>query len=109
MRAVAFDDIKQRAFVGTFREMGQIPFGAPSPAGWPDRANDWMSPEALMRRVEWLRALAARLPRSLSPLTVAEQTIGPVMSARTGDMIASAPSGEEALALLFASPEFQRR
>ena len=62
-----------------------------------------------MRRVEWLRALAARLPRSLSPQTVAEQTIVPVMSARTGDMIASAPSGEEALALLFASPEFQRR
>jgi uncharacterized protein (DUF1800 family) len=89
--------------------MGQRPFSAPSPAGWPDRAKDWMSPEALMRRVEWLRALAARLPRSLSPEAVAAQTIGPVMSARTGEMIAAAPSGEEALALLFASPEFQRR
>ena len=109
LRAVAFDDIKQRAFAGTFREMGQIPFSAPSPAGWPDRAKDWMSPESLMRRVEWLRALAARLPRSLSPDTVADQTIGPVMTARTEEMIAAAPSGEEALALLFASPEFQRR
>ena len=109
LRAVAFDDIKQRAFAGTFREMGQIPFSAPSPAGWPDRVKDWMSPESLMRRVEWLRALAARLPRSLSPDTVADQTIGPVMTARTEEMIAAAPSGEEALALLFASPEFQRR
>lgn len=109
LRAVAFDDIKQRAFAGTFREMGQSPFSAPSPAGWPDRAKDWMSPEALMRRVEWLRATSARLPRSLNPQTVAEQTIGPVMSARTEEMIAAAPSGEEALALLFASPEFQRR
>ena len=109
LRAVAFDDIKQRAFAGTFREMGQIPFSAPSPAGWPDRAKDWMSPESLMRRIEWLRALAARLPRSLSPDTVADQTIGPVMTARTEEMIAAAPSGEEALALLFASPEFQRR
>ena len=109
LRAVDFDDIKQRALRGTFVEMGQRPFSAPSPAGWPDRAKDWMSPEALMRRVEWLRALAARLPRSLSPEAVAAQTIGPVMSARTGEMIAAAPSGEEALALLFASPEFQRR
>ncbi|NKB47789.1 MAG: DUF1800 family protein [Alphaproteobacteria bacterium] len=109
LRAVAFDDIEPRLFFGIFREMGQSPFSAPSPAGWPDQAKDWMSPEALLRRVEWLRALAARLPRSLNPDTVAGQTIGPVMSARTEEMIAAAPSGEEALALLFASPEFQRR
>lgn len=109
LRAVAFDDIRQRAFLGAFREMGQRPFSAPSPAGWPDRAKDWMSPESLMRRVEWLRAISARLPRSLNPDRIAEQTIGPVISARTEEMIAAAPSGEEALALLFASPEFQRR
>ena len=109
LRAVDFDDIKQRMLFGIFREMGHQPFNAPSPAGWSDHAKDWMSPEALLRRVEWLRATAARLPRSLSPETVADQTIGPVMSARTQEMIAAAPSGEEALALLFASPEFQRR
>ncbi len=62
-----------------------------------------------MRRVEWLRAISARLPRSLNPDRITEQTIGPVISARTEEMIAAAPSGEEALALLFASPEFQRR
>ena len=109
LRAVDLADIKLRMLRGTFAEMGQRPFSAPSPAGWPDRAKDWMSPESLMRRVEWLRALSARLPRTLAPGTVAEQTIGPVMSARTEEMIAAAPSGEEALALLFASPEFQRR
>lgn len=109
LRAVAFDDIEPRMFFGIFREMGQTPFGAPSPAGWPDQAKDWMSPEALLRRVEWLRALSAHLSRSLNPDTVADRTIGPVMSARTEEMIAAAPSGEEALALLFASPEFQRR
>ncbi|MBI3512603.1 MAG: DUF1800 domain-containing protein, partial [Proteobacteria bacterium] len=33
--------------------LDQSPFGAPSPAGWPDKAAEWIGPEATMKRIEW--------------------------------------------------------
>ena len=109
LRAVDAQEIPARQLVRSLRQLGHVPFRAPSPAGWPDRAQDWMSPESLMRRIEWVRAATARLPRSLTPDQVATGTIGPIIANRTQEMIDAAPSGEEALAMIFASPEFQRR
>ncbi len=43
------------------KQMGQIPFRAPSPAGWPDTADDWMAPEAMMTRIEWALAAGQKL------------------------------------------------
>ena len=103
------DAIRPRAIMSSLQQLGHVPFRAPSPKGWPDRAQDWMSPESLLRRIEWLRAASARLPRSLTPDALAANTIGPVIAPRTQEMIDAAPSGEEALAMIFASPEFQRR
>ena len=111
MRAVDvnLDELRPRAILGSLQQMGHVPFRAPSPKGWPDRAQDWISPESLLRRIDWLRSASALLPRTLQPNLVAEQTIAPVMAPRTQEMIDAAPSGEEALAMIFASPEFQRR
>jgi uncharacterized protein (DUF1800 family) len=109
LRGVDYPDVPDRALVGALRQLGHLPFRAPSPAGWPDRARDWISPEALVRRIEWARAASARLPRSLSPDRVLGETIGAVAAPETARMIAAAPSGEEGLAMIFAGPEFQRR
>ena len=109
LRATAIDSLPACAFIGTFHELGQVPWHAPSPQGWPDTASDWISPEALMRRIEWVRAMAARVPRSRSVATFVGETIGPVISPATQEAIDAAPSGEEALTLVLASPEFQRR
>ncbi len=88
---------------------GQVPFTAPSPAGWSDRSADWIGPEALMQRIEWLRGLASGLPATLYPETVLRNTIGPVAQQATRDWIDQAPSGDRAIAMILASPEFQRR
>jgi len=109
LRAVDFQNFPERRLAGSLRQLGHFPFRAPSPAGWPDRAQGWISPESLIRRIEWVRAASARFPRSLFPAQVAADAIGPVMSPRTREMIDAAPSAEEALAMIFASPEFQRR
>lgn len=109
LRAVDLQDVPERSLAGSLRQLGHFPFRASSPAGWPDRAKDWLSPESLLRRIEWVRAATARFPRSLQPDDIAEVTIGPVMTAPTKEMIDAAPSGEEALAMIFASAEFQRR
>jgi len=89
--------------------MGQPPFAAPSPAGWPDIADAWMSPEAMMTRVQWALAAGQKLDGHADAREIAKSAIEPVASENTMRHIDNAPSPAEALALLIASPEFQRR
>lgn len=90
-------------------ELGQFPFNAPSPAGWPDRASDWLAPEALMRRIEWARGVGARTPPGSDPRAWADAVLGPMLTSPTRRLIAQAESPMEALSLALASPEFQRK
>jgi uncharacterized protein (DUF1800 family) len=88
--------------------LGQPVMNAPLPNGWPDRAADWVAPEAMLRRIDWAYAVAGR-GAALDPMAVAERTLGPLLMESTRDEMRRAGSRREALALLFASPEFQRR
>lgn len=90
-------------------QMEQAPFAAPSPAGWPDTADSWISPEAMMTRVEWAMAAGQRLDGHADAREIAKGSIQPIASETTLFHIGHAPSAAEALALLIASPEFQRR
>ena len=88
--------------------MGQPPFSPPSPQGWPDTAGDWAGPDALVKRLDWSRAMADSA-RTADPVQIAVDALGDRMSERTRQTIARAESRPDALALLFMSPEFQRR
>lgn len=89
-------------------DMGQPPFAAPSPEGWPDAAADWAGPDALVKRLNWSRT-AADLAQAADPNAVAAAALGSRLSERTRLAVARAESRPEALTLLFMSPEFQRR
>jgi uncharacterized protein (DUF1800 family) len=91
------------------KQMGHVPFDAPSPAGWPDTAADWVSSEAIIIRVQWAQAAGKKLGSSADPRTAALGSIGALASARTMSQINNAASPGEAIALLIACPEFQRR
>src|SRR5262249_13860467 len=93
----------------SLRTLDQPCFLAPSPAGWPDAAEAWASPEAVLRRAEWCQAFADRLPDPPDPMAVATAAFGDALSAETRDAVRRAPSRRLGLALLLASPEFQRR
>ena len=108
-RAVENINPKRGDILLPLRELGQSPFSAPSPQGWSDQGNNWISPAALMTRIEWLRRFARRIPSIMIPTELLENTIGAVTSQETRDWIERAPSGDAAIAMLFASPEFQRR
>ncbi len=95
--------------LGGLRALGQAPFAAPSPAGWPDTADQWLGPESVMRRAEWAMALATRLGRDRDPPTILAAALGPAARAETRSWFSRAASSTDALALVFASPEFQRR
>ena len=94
---------------GVLKQLGQQPFRAASPAGFPDRASDWATPDALLKRVSWGYALASRVGGAADPWQLTEESIGPIASASTRFAIKNAPSRWKALAFLLASPEFQRR
>ena len=89
--------------------MGQRVLAAPSPAGWPDRAQEWLGPDAVWKRVEWATRVADRVGRTLDARTVARQALGPLLQESTAREIERAADGPQALALLLLAPEFQRR
>jgi len=94
---------------GGIAQMGQRVQAAPSPAGWPDSADEWLGPEAMWRRVEWASRLAGRLGSRVDARQLAGSSLGPLLSAASGQQIARAADGPQALTLLLMSPEFQRR
>lgn len=89
--------------------MNHIPFSASSPEGWPDNAEFWIAPEALMKRIQWIRTVSSQLNMTLNPLDLLQSSIAPVASPEVIEMIRRASSEEEGVALLMASSEFQRR
>ncbi|MBT9504412.1 MAG: DUF1800 domain-containing protein [Burkholderiaceae bacterium] len=94
---------------GGIAQMGQRVQAAPSPAGWPDRADQWLGPEAIWKRVEWASRLAGRLGSRVDARHLAGSSLGPLLSGSTAQQIARAADGPQALTLLLMSPEFQRR
>ena len=93
---------------GILAGLGQPPFNAPFPIGWPDTAGEWSGPEALLRRVDWAYGYAGR-PELPEPMLVAETALGPLLNPATADDVRRAGSRREAMTLLLGSPEFQRR
>lgn len=90
--------------------LGQPTWGAPSPAGWPDDDATWASPEGTLHRVEWCANLArARLPAGVGAEAHAEAVLGDRLDRATRKALARAPDPTTGLALLLASPAFQRR
>lgn len=89
-------------------DMQQPMWGAPSPAGWPERAEEWLSPTALAQRLVWI----PKAVREITDRTAGEfldRALGPLASERTRKTVLAASNREEGLALVLASPEFNRR
>lgn len=106
----AFDGVEHsEKAVLSMRLLGQFPFNAPSPAGWPDRAEDWIGPDALMKRIDWAVAVGQRMPAFVNPVRIGQNTIWPLASPESRFQVEAAPSVADGIALLLASPEFQRR
>lgn len=106
------DTLGDQQFKGlaeSLRIMGQIPFTAQSPKGWPDVASAWAGPAAIMERVQWAHALAERIQKKPDPALLADTTMGPMLSPPTREALKLAADPTQGLALLLASPEFQRR
>ncbi len=109
LRALAVAPDEPKALLAPFAALGQRHWNPGSPAGWPDRQADWDGADALMQRIEWSVALAARIGDAHSALGAADTALGALASRHTRSALENAASGSQALALLLMSPEFQRR
>ncbi len=91
-----------------FASLGQPLWTAPLPNGWGDRAAEWCTPADMLARTDWAWKRAAHAT-TMDPMDVARIALGPALRPQTEHAIHNAGSRQDALTLLFSSPEFQRR
>ena len=108
LRAIDLPPARRPDLLGVLGGLGQPLWTAPLPNGWPDRAADWASPDAMLRRIDWAHAFAGRAS-GLEPTDVAQASLGPLASDAMLGAVRRAGSRQDGLTILLSSPEFQRR
>jgi uncharacterized protein (DUF1800 family) len=106
MRAAGVpDDIRRIAAALTL--LGEPLWRPSAPNGFSDDSSEWL--DGLSQRLDVASAFARRVGADLDPETVADEALGPLLSADTRRAIAGADSKPEALTILLMAPEFQKR
>ena len=109
MRGLGAKRVDRRMLRAAYGSLGQSPFTAPSPAGWPDEAEAWLGPDAIKKRLEWSQAVADRMKGRVDPAGFLGESLGEFASERTIKHIKRAESRQQGMALAMMAPEFQRR
>jgi uncharacterized protein (DUF1800 family) len=78
------------------------------PNGFSDMSDAWASPEGMKARLDLAASMGQRV-RTADPLAALKAALGETASPETRQAVERAESREQALALLFMAPEFQRR
>ena len=90
--------------------MGQNWMGAPSPAGWPERAADWLTAPALAARIDWAMDAPARLRPDLPDARAfLETALAGGADERLRFLVGASETNAEGVGLALAAPAFQRR
>lgn len=108
-RAVGTAPRNRQQPLNALAQLGQKPFAAPSPKGWPEEAQAWAAPDAVLKRLAFAETLSAQAAADVDPMTVAKTALGARLSKPVMVAVASAESRQEAMTVLLMSPEFQRR
>ena len=95
--------------VGIIGRLGQPIWSAPSPAGWDEGLSAWITASQVTERIAWARRLVARFGGDADPRAFLEATMADSARADTIETVARAPNRAVGLAMVLASPEFNRR
>jgi uncharacterized protein (DUF1800 family) len=87
--------------------LGQPMWRPPAPNGFADDEATWI--DGLGRRLDIANALSERVGERIEPDEMLDIALGPLATSDTRAAIGRAESRQQALTLLFMSPEFQRR
>ena len=108
LRLTGVDNLDAKRLSGALNEIGQLPWRAPSPAGYDDLEGSWAGPDALFRRVELAERIARNVPAD-NVLSRAEQAFPNSLGEHTRLALSRAESNSQALGLLLVAPEMMRR
>ena len=89
--------------------MGQVPNRPPGPDGWPEAEEAWITPATLAVRIRFAAKVARRLGQGLDPRAFVKTALGDVAGSNTSLAVAGSETKWEGVALVLASPEFNRR
>ena len=87
--------------------LGQPLWRPSAPNGFADDEATWI--DGLGRRLDIANAVGERVGERVEPDEMLEIALGPLASSDTRAAVGRAESRQQALTLLFMSPEFQRR
>lgn len=114
--APAKDDPKRKAFraaralgQAALRRMGQPIWLPPSPAGFDEGFDAWVTAGQLSERLAWVRRAAAQFGDDLDPRAFLKTTLADAARDSTIRIVNQAPNQMSGLTLVLASPEFNRR
>lgn len=109
IRALDRPDFDFNFLFATLQELGQQPFFAPSPAGWPDDVISWSSPNEIRGRLDWSVLYTASFSGETAPADLGTDIMAGLMSDYTRTWLGNASNPQQGAALMLMSPEFQRR
>lgn len=98
----------RRYLAGPLQVMGQPWLSPPGPDGWPEGVEDWITPQGLAARIEWALMASGALGKRLEPRDLAVAALGDAAGWTLPGVVGSAESRVEGVALVLASPEFNR-
>ena len=108
-RATGFQPNDPGLYLQSLNLLG-MPLWQPSgPNGFSDASEAWSSAEGLKARLDLSAFMGSRMRSDAEPLATLEAALGDTASPETVKAVERAESREQALALLFMAPEFQRR
>lgn len=89
--------------------MGQPPYKALRPDGWPEVAAGWMTPPMIAARIDWAVDLARATGDRSDPVSLVDFALGDMATPLLRRAVGGAEQRWEGLAVLIASPDFSRR
>lgn len=89
--------------------LGQPLWRPSSPAGFDDGFSAWIAGGPLADRIAWARLAANKLGGDRDPRAFLQETLRDAARQDTIDIVSKAPNRQMGLALVLASPEFNRR
>lgn len=98
-----------RITVGAMNRLGQPVWEPGSPAGYDEGFNAWISSSQLTGRIEWAQRVSSRFAGQLDPDALLKAVLRDAARDDTITVVRQAPSRTAGMALVLASPEFNRR
>ncbi len=101
--------VRDNQLVVALDTLGQPIWRPGSPAGWPDIADRWTSPDSLGKRIEWANAMSQQIDSNLPAETLVQTLYGHTASENLTKAVSRAKSNAQALVLVAMAPVSLRR